>query len=226
MTTTSPFDTFGTDTTIKELTSFKITKLVGQLNFAKWERDLKVVAQYLDLWDYITNKATVLTKPSITAHLEGAFQHVIKQCSTKTEPAVDKEGKKIGENRVEGHVPVEHRAFYQTLQVKQAEKRYDMEMAEYNKQELRINKALTLLRLHVSDSIRAVLNSYSEPTRAFKYLEGQYRLSNYQILQTTHRNLEQLNLKMCKDLNDFFSRLEEYIIKLKEVGGSYDSLVI
>jgi hypothetical protein len=50
---------------IKDLASFPITKLQGQHNYPKWERDFKVVAQFLNMWGFINNKEMAVNKPDV-----------------------------------------------------------------------------------------------------------------------------------------------------------------
>lgn len=164
--------------------------------------------------------------PEILPYLEEAFQNVKKGTTATMVPTVDDKGHQTGATQVEATISPEDKQFYQEIMLKNAEKKYEQAMDAFKQQQKKIGKALTLLRLHVSDPIRSVLNNYSELHLAFKYLTKQYRLSDYQNLQMLHKEIKALHLKDCKDLDDFFSKLEDRVIHLRELSGAYDETAL
>ncbi|KAH5782140.1 hypothetical protein HBI88_088490 [Parastagonospora nodorum] len=224
MSNNDPFNS-STDLGVKDLSTYKITKLVGQQNFAKWDRDVKVTAQYLSVWNHINGDAMITEKPEILPYLTEAFQTVKRDTKPTTTNGVNDAGQATRVN-VPAMIEENDKVFYQQIMVKNAEKKYEQALDTWNQQNRKVGKALTLLRLHVADPIRSVLNNYSDPSLAYKYLVKQYKLSDYQNLQMLHKEIESLNLSQCKNLDDFFSNLEDRVIHLRELSGSYDNTAL
>ncbi|KAF9696062.1 hypothetical protein EKO04_006259 [Ascochyta lentis] len=215
MTTNDPLDTSSNDLNVKDLASYKITKLTGQQNFAKWERDIKVVAQYLNVWSQIDGSQMKFDRPAMLPYLQEAFEAVRRD--TTSQPDLEK-----ANTTLPPLISASEKDFFQVIMMKNAEKKYEFALDNYNKYQKKEGKALTLLRLHVSDAIRSLLSDYTDPGVAYQYLKKMYQLSDHQNLQLMHKEIESLTLKNCKDLDDFFSRLEDNVVHLRELKGSYD----
>ncbi|PWY94102.1 hypothetical protein BO94DRAFT_543358 [Aspergillus sclerotioniger CBS 115572] len=84
-------------------------------------------------------------------------------------------------------------------------------------------KAMALLILHVSPSIRSILSDYTDPYQAFQYLSTRYKMNNPHIL---HREIANLTLDDCSDLNDFFGTLGDKVQNLRELNHSYDDCAV
>lgn len=148
-------------------------------------------------------------------YLQEAFETVRRDTTPKPDPENPRQ-------MLPAQYSADKKLFYQTLMTKNAEKKYNAALHNYQLTQKKEGKALALLRLYVSDSIRSLLNEHTDPAAAYTYLKKQYKLSNHQNLQLIHKEIENLTLKNCKDLDNFFSQLDNYIVHLRNLQGSYD----
>jgi signal recognition particle GTPase len=115
-----------------------------------------------------------------------------------------------------------NKELYSALMIKRAKKNYEEAYIRYVTYQRDVNRALALLQLHVSSSIRSVLMDYTDPCAAFKYLQERYGPGSVQTDLTLLVAVGGLQLKDCKDLSGFFSKLEDIVIRLQDLGHHFD----
>ncbi|KAL4961719.1 uncharacterized protein BDV14DRAFT_203464 [Aspergillus stella-maris] len=173
--------------TREDLASLKITKLTNCLNFWKWERDLKISAKRFRLWSYYTAEGPPLKEPNAQAYYE--------EETKRADDKVEKMKKEAESSGVTWTAENEDPLYLCTNDL--AENRYGDAMEAWKQECNNRHMALTLLRLHVNDSIRYRLYDYQDAYEAFKSLSHDYRLSDHQTVQ---RILDEIHALELEDL--------------------------
>ncbi|KAE8334155.1 hypothetical protein BDV24DRAFT_170494 [Aspergillus arachidicola] len=205
---TTEFDEIGKkDPTLRDLAGYKIDKL------------------YLNIWDIIQGSRMKLDKPSLSNFYENAFKTVQADTKERSEEVINEEGNTVTRTVVP-RIQSNNSEFYKGMIATIATQQYNKAMREYHKQTKDQGKVITILRLYMSDPIRTKLVTFNDAAEAFNYLVKQYKLSDRQNGQQLLQEIEHLYLKNCKNLDDFFSRFEDRVDHLREIGFQYDENLI
>lgn len=199
-----------------------LQRLQGPVNYTRWSRDIRLVADVKGVWDLISGAETILSKPDRDDYFQSSrlANAEIKRLTEMSEEEVNNlsTAEKTKRTKAINNASSSSKPDKELIQMNIMEFKLDLE--EYEKQHKLIRLATALLTYWVDPAIRGKLQKLDGPHDIWMWIASQYKLDDTRAMDMALNEMEKVTLASSKNVQTYLNKLEMLRQDIEDVGGT------